>query len=193
MIDKTDWSNRQEWFQETSKQRPGILTVGDYTVGIPGVYVYDVTANITIGKFCSIGDEVRLLTGGEHYTDRVSTYGKNLTDTKKMGAQYTKGDINIGNDVWLALGCFVMSGVTIGNGAIIGAKAVVTKDVPPYAIVGGNPAKIIRYRFNDVVIKALLNMQWWNWSEDKLLENWHLIQDDPWKLIARELRQELEK
>ena len=185
MIDKTDWANKQEWFIQTQKERPGILEIGDYTVGIPGVYVYDITANIKIGKFCSIGDEVRLLTGGEHYTDRISTYGKNLINTKIMGAQYTKGDITIGNDVWLALGCFIMSGVTIGDGAVIGAKAVVTKDVPPYAIVGGNPAKVIRYRFCEEEIEELLKIKWWNWSDNKLEENWSLIQDKPEKLLAK--------
>jgi Acetyltransferase (isoleucine patch superfamily) len=81
-----------------------------------------------------------------------------------------KGDIVIGNDVWIGFEAVIMSGVHIGDGAIVGTRALVTKDVPPYAIVGGMPAKIIRKRFEDSVIKDLLKIQWWNWSTQNISE-----------------------
>ena len=87
-----------------------------------------------------------------------------------------KGDIVVGNDVWIGYEAVVLSGVTIGDGAIIGTRAVVTKDVPPYTIVGGIPAKPIRKRFSDEVISRLLELQWWNWSENRIKENIDVIQ-----------------
>jgi len=87
-----------------------------------------------------------------------------------------KGDIVIGNDVWIGYEAVILSGVTIGDGAIIGTRAVVTKDVPPYMIVGGVPAKPIRKRFSDNLISELLKLQWWNWSENKIKKNIAAIQ-----------------
>lgn len=87
-----------------------------------------------------------------------------------------KGDIVVGNDVWIGYEAVIMSGVTIGDGAIVGTRAVVTKDVPPYTIVGGVPAKPIRKRFTDEIISELLKFQWWNWTENKTKKNIALIQ-----------------
>ena len=86
-----------------------------------------------------------------------------------------KGNIEIGNDVWLGYRATIMAGVKIGHGAIVGSHAVVTKDVPPYAIVGGNPAKIIRQRFSDSQIAALLDLEWWHWPLDKITRNVELL------------------
>ena len=96
---------------------------------------------------------------------------KEITNT-----QDNKGDIVIGNDVWIGFESVILSGVTIGDGAIIGTRAVVTKDVPPYTIVGGVPAKPIRKRFSDDVISELLKLQWWNWSENRIKKNIAAIQ-----------------
>lgn len=89
---------------------------------------------------------------------------------------YKKGEIVIGNDCWIGREATIMSGVIIGNGAVVAAGSVVTKDVPPYAIVGGNPARIIKYRFDESVIRALLKIQWWNWTSDMLIERKELMQ-----------------
>ena len=85
-----------------------------------------------------------------------------------MGHPSCKGDIIVGNDVWIGAKATIMSGVKIGDGAIVGATATVTKDVPPYAIVAGNPAKIIKYRFNEKQIESLLKIAWWDWTEDRI-------------------------
>ena len=98
-------------------------------------------------------------------------------DVKEITSAWdNKGDIVIGNDVWIGYEAVILSGVTIGDGAIIGTRAVVTKDVPPYTIVGGVPAKKIRKRFSDNVISELLKLQWWNWSENKIKKNIAAIQ-----------------
>ena len=98
-------------------------------------------------------------------------------DVKEITSAWdNKGDIVIGNDVWIGFEAVILSGVTIGDGAIIGTRAVVTKDVPPYTIVGGVPAKPIRKRFSDSVISELLKVQWWNWSENRIKKNIAAIQ-----------------
>ncbi|MBA3921161.1 MAG: CatB-related O-acetyltransferase [Nostocaceae cyanobacterium] len=127
-----------------------------------------------IGSFCSFGPE--LICGyGEHPTDFVSTNPVFFSTFKQCGTSFAdknyfeeRKKIFIGHDVWIGARVFIRDGVKIGNGAIIGAGAVVVKDIPDYAIVGGVPAKIIRFRFSDEIIRELLNINWWNWSEDKL-------------------------
>jgi chloramphenicol O-acetyltransferase type B len=126
------------------------------------------------GSFCSVGPH--LISGyGEHPTDFVSTSPVFYSSLKQCGVSFSDKDyfeeikeIIIGNDVWIGARVFIRDGVKIGHGAIIAAGAVVVKDVPDYAIVGGVPAKIIRFRFPEEVIQQLLNIQWWNWSEEKL-------------------------
>jgi hypothetical protein len=89
----------------------------------------------------------------------------------EMGHPTCKGDIKIGNDVWIGATSTIMSGVTIGDGAVIGAGSTITKDVPPFAIVAGNPGKIVKYRFTEEQIEKLLQIAWWDWGEDKIKEN----------------------
>jgi acetyltransferase-like isoleucine patch superfamily enzyme len=91
----------------------------------------------------------------------------------------TKGVTRIGNDVWMGQGAIILSGVTVGDGAIIGAGAVVSRDVPPYAIVAGNPAQVVRHRFAPSTIEFLLNLQWWDWPLEKILLNLDLLYQDP--------------
>jgi acetyltransferase-like isoleucine patch superfamily enzyme len=114
-----------------------------------------------------------LFAGGNHRTDWVTTYpfghiSKDVFDWRGDGHPATKGDIVIGNDVWLGSGCTIMSGVTIGDGAVVAANATVVKDVPPYAIVGGNPAKVIKHRFTEEQISALLLNPWWEKSDQEI-------------------------
>jgi len=129
-----------------------------------------------IGKYCSIGlGAVFIMAGNQgHRMDWVSTfpfyYQANIF--KDAQNSYEKaGNTDIGNDVWIGSEAMIMSGVTIGSGSVISARAVVSKNVPPYAIVAGNPAKIIKYRFSKEKIESLLKLKWWDWSEGKIKAN----------------------
>lgn len=149
------------------------------------LYHYPINKDkLVIGKFCSIACGSRFLfTSGNHSLSSLSTYTfpvffeewgldkANITD-----AWDNKGDIIIGNDVWIGYEAVIMSGVTIGDGAIIGTRAVVTKDVPPYTIVGGVPAKPIRKRFSEETISRLLELKWWDWSRERIASHIDSIQ-----------------
>ncbi|NDO46538.1 CatB-related O-acetyltransferase [Clostridium sp. MD294] len=139
---------------------------------------------LIIGKFCSIACGARFLfNSANHSLYSLSSYpfpifyeqwrldSKNVVD-----AWDNKGDIVIGNDVWIGYEAVILAGVTIGDGAIIGTRAVVTKDVPPYTIVAGVPAKIIRKRYSDEIISELLHIKWWNWEKQKIAQNIKAIQ-----------------
>lgn len=173
------------------------IEVGDYTIYNDFVndpvdfqqnnvlYHYPINQDrLVIGKFCSIACGAKFLfTSANHTMRSLSTYTfpiffeewgldvKNITD-----AWDNKGDIVIGNDVWIGYEAVILSGVTIGDGAIIGARAVVTKDVPPYTIVGGVPAKPIRKRFDEETVAQLLALRWWDWDRDKIARNIPAIQ-----------------
>lgn len=124
-----------------------------------------------MGAYCSVARGAKVLLGGEHRTDWVTTFPFNvLWDSAQhiTGHPSTKGDVVIGNDVWIGTEALITSGVTIGDGAVVGARAVVTKDVPPYAIVAGNPARVIRFRFPEQVINRLVAMKWWEWDEQRI-------------------------
>ena len=146
---------------------------GTYCIGEPQVVVYDwgEGAVLHIGAFCSIAVGVKIYLGGEHRIDWVTSYpfsvlwqaGKHI-----KGHPKTKGDIYIGNDVWIGVDAIIMSGVTIGDGAVIGARAVVTGDVPPYSVAVGNPARVVKKRFNDETIGRLLKVNWWNWNDAQI-------------------------
>lgn len=160
----------------------GAIEKGRGTYGTPRVSQWGENARLKIGNFCSIAENVHILLGGEHRSDWVTTYPFNVLWPKVAGHikghPRTKGDVIIGNDVWIATGAFILSGVTIGDGAVIAAHAVVTKDVPPYAIVGGNPAKIIRYRFDETTIQKLLEISWWDWPDEKIKGSIDLLLSD---------------
>lgn len=150
------------------------LEVGDHSYGNPSVMWWGEDAKLKIGKFCSIADNVSLFLGGNHRADWVTTYpfsGLAPLWPEAAGIKghpATNGDVVVGNDVWLASGCTILSGITVGDGAVIGARAVVTKDVPPYAIVAGNPAEIVRFRFDPQTIERLLRIRWWDWPESRI-------------------------
>lgn len=149
--------------------------VGAYTYGAPRV-VYP-QAKLKIGKYCSISWNVTVYLGGNHRVDRIALYPFNASDSRWPEAEgldhplTTSGDVVIGNDVWIGSDVHIMSGVTIGDGAVVGAGSVVTGDVPPYAIFGGNPAKLIKMRFNEAQVETLLRVAWWDWPEEKVRKN----------------------
>lgn len=151
----------------------GTLTVGFGTYGRPIIINSVPTDSVSIGKFCSISAGVKIFGGGEHDTNRVSTYPFRtiLTDPEVNCDVQTKGPTIIGNEVWIGTDALVLSGVTIGDGAVIGARALVCSEVAPYTVVGGNPAKIIRRRFSDLQITELLKIRWWDWDARKIEEN----------------------
>ena len=151
----------------------GIVSVGDYTYGTPLIEAFDETDRLTIGKFCSFAPNVTILLGGEHRSDWISTYPfPALWEDKPIeGHRKSKGAVVIGNDVWIGQNALILSGVTIGDGAVIGAGCVVSKDVEPYAIVVGNPQRVIRKRFNDEEIAKLLELKWWDWPIERIKEN----------------------
>ena len=151
------------------------LIMGRHSHGEPLIPTYPGdTAWVRVGAFVSIALDVVLLDGGNHRTDWVSTFPFrarfNLPGAYSDGHPWTKGDVVIGNDVWIGRGVRVLSGVTVGDGATIGGYSVVTKDVRPYAIVAGNPARELRRRFSDGQIEALLTIAWWDWPLEKILD-----------------------
>lgn len=175
---------------------PNII-VGDYTMYNDFVkepkdfeknnvlYQYPINQdNLIIGKFCSIACGAKFIFNSANHTlSSLSTYpfpiffeewGLDIKDITK--AWDNKGNIVVGNDVWIGYEAVILAGVTIGDGAIIGARAVVTKDVPPYTIVGGVPAKPIRKRFNEETIDTLLKLKWWDWSKERIAKNIAAIQ-----------------
>jgi chloramphenicol O-acetyltransferase type B len=128
---------------------------------------------LRIGKFCDIAQNVTFMLGGGHQASWLSTYPfyTFIPGTEASNPTLTfKHDIAIGNDVWIGAGVTIMPGVTIADGAVIGANALVTKDVGPYEIWGGVPAKFIRKRFPDDTIEKLLEMKWWDWPDEKIVE-----------------------
>jgi len=133
---------------------------------------------IQVGKFCSLGPDIKAYTSG-HNTKYLSTYPFMRHREEFPNHEnniVTKGDIVIGNDVWIGAMCVLLHGVKIGDGAIVGAGSVVSKDVPPYTIVAGNPCKIIRKRYTDEQIDALLKIKWWTWEHSKINDALPLIQ-----------------
>ena len=156
------------------------------------LYQYPINGDsLRIGKFCSIACGATFLFASANHTQAsVSTYPFpiffeewDLDIGDVTSAWDHKGDIVIGNDVWIGYEAVVMAGVTIGDGAIIGARAVVTKDVPPYTIVGGVPARKIRRRFSDDVIARLLELKWWDWPAERIQRNIKNIQSGRLNLL----------
>jgi len=169
------------------------LVVGDYTYYDdprgPAAFEENVLYHyafvgdrLVIGRFCAIATGVKfIMNGANHKLDGVSTFpfpimgGGWEEALPLLMNQPHRGDTIVGNDVWLGYDALVLPGVKIGDGAIVATRAVVTKDVPPYAVVAGNPARAVRMRFADDVIARLLRLAWWNWSAEKITRNVRLI------------------
>jgi acetyltransferase-like isoleucine patch superfamily enzyme len=159
-------------------------TIGNFTYGSPQVKHWGENAKLTVGKFCSIANDVVIFLGGNHRIDWVTTYPFNVINEHFENARTikghpsTKGDVIIGNDVWIGYGAVIFSGVKIGDGAVIAAKSIVTKDVYPYSVVAGNPARLIKKRFDDKIITQLEQIAWWNWSIEKINQQVKLLCTD---------------
>ena len=156
-----------------------LVRMGDHSYGFPVVDAWTPSDQYRIGKFCSIAPDVRIVTGGGHRVDWVSTFPFRvrfgLPGAWEDGHPQSRGPVVIENDVWIGQGARILSGVRVGNGAVVGAYAVVTKDVPDYAVVAGNPAQLIRHRFEPEVIRALLEIAWWDWPVGKVLRHVELL------------------
>lgn len=129
-------------------------------------------ASFTMGNYCSAAVGATVLLGGGHRTDWVTTYPFSVLEpslSEISGHPRSRGSVKIGHDVWLGTDSMVLSGVTIGSGAVVAARAVVTRDVPAYAIVAGVPAKITSHRFDEQTIARLLTLQWWNWPHTRIV------------------------
>ncbi|SCY72588.1 Hexapeptide repeat of succinyl-transferase [Butyrivibrio sp. INlla14] len=150
---------------------PDLVSVGNGTYGLLNIINYSNTYKLIIGNYCSIAPNVCFVVCGEHRTDSISTYPFNV---KILGEEYeavSKGNIQVDDDVWFGVNVTVLSGIHIGQGAVIAAGSVVTKDVPPYAIVGGNPARVIKYRFPDSLINELMSIDYSQLSRESIETN----------------------
>jgi acetyltransferase-like isoleucine patch superfamily enzyme len=145
------------------------IAAGKFSYGKPLIMGWDGTpeTQVTIGKFCSIADGVRMLLRVNHPIHSPSTYPLTKILEVHHDGQYewSRGPIMIGHDVWIGQDAVIIGGVTINHGAVVANHAIVTKDVPPYGIVAGNPARLVKLRFDEPTIKKLLQIQWWNWSD----------------------------
>jgi acetyltransferase-like isoleucine patch superfamily enzyme len=161
------------------------IVVGDYTYTAdakPNLISYSPMDVIVIGKFCSLANEVTIFGGGEHRFDWVSSYpiriAFGIERAGKDGHPTSKGPTVIGNDVYLGYRAIVLSGVRIGDGAVVAAGSVVTQNVPAYAIVGGNPARVIKMRMSDECVQYMLAIKWWDWPLEKIKKSVSFICSD---------------
>lgn len=157
--------------QEKFRKKYPAYELGFGTYGLPLVHDANEGTTLRIGSYCSIASGVQIFLGNHHRTDWVSSYpfpaffeeARHISD---FGV--SRGDVTIGSDVWLCANCTILSGVAIGHGSVVGTGAVVTKDVEPYSIVAGNPAKHVRWRFDEETRLALLDTAWWGWSRTEV-------------------------
>lgn len=157
--------------QEKFRERYPHFNIGIGSYGLPVVHDWQEGSTLCVGAYTSIADEVHIFLGGHHRTDWISAYPfpafiEEAEYIENFGG--TRGDVVIGNDVWLASGCTILSGVTVGDGAVVAARTVVSRDVAPYAIIAGNPARIVGWRFDEATRQALQEIKWWFWPEAEI-------------------------
>jgi acetyltransferase-like isoleucine patch superfamily enzyme/SAM-dependent methyltransferase len=171
------------WLSETINDERIIAGAYTYSDGPINFVVSNPKDRISIGKFCAIAKNVSIFGGEKHHLNRVTTYPLRFLllqpETLINEEATTKGHTQIGNDVWIGQGATILSGVSIGDGAVIEAETVVTQNVPAYTVVVGNPGKVIQHRFKEETIQHLLNLQWWDWPIEKILANIDFLYGDP--------------
>jgi len=152
----------------------GEIRIGEGTYGDPRISTWRNTDKVVIGRYCSIGRSVRILAGGEHPIGSVSTYPLRtmLVHRRRRNVDVaSKGPVVIGSDVWIGDEAMILSGVSIGNGAVVAARSLVTSDVPPFTVVGGQPARVLKQRFSPEQVARLQEVAWWEWPRDRILDN----------------------
>ena len=199
--------NDGKLFHDIWGRNENVFTVGrgSYTGSFDISFFDGKAQNVLLGRFCSMAGSVFFSMGGNHPLKSVSSYPFDLPNPIKQvfgevrpniqpipDIRHNLRQIIIGNDVWIGRLVTIMGGVKIGNGAVIGANAVVAKDIPPYAIAVGNPARVVKYRFDEETIKKLLAVKWWNWSLEKIADNFPLM-NDPKKFLEVHYSPELEE
>lgn len=157
--------------QSRFRERYPLYQIGLGSYGMPVVHDWDEGSTLQIGSYCSIASNVQIFLGGLHRTDWVSSYPfpVYLPEAAHIeGFGGTRGNVVIGSDVWLCSNCTILSGVSVGHGAVVASSAVVTRDVAPYSVVAGNPARHVRWRFEEETRTALLESAWWEWPEEEI-------------------------
>jgi acetyltransferase-like isoleucine patch superfamily enzyme len=175
-----EWLGLSQTLLTNKQSQYSRYAIGDWTYGRPNILDWHDGTQLKIGKFCSIARDVKIVVGGEHHLDWVTTYPfpklwPGCAPGESPVVTRSKGDVIIGNAVWIGTSALILSGVTIHDGAVIGAGSVVTKDVPAYGIVAGNPARLLRHRFEPTVVEQLQNIAWWNWPQEKIRQAWPLL------------------
>ena len=173
---KTGLKKPKKSFQEKYPQ----FQIGRGTHYTPRIY-FAKFANLKVGAFSTFDPTVQIFLGGDHRYDWVTSNAIwNYLPGKACpeGHPKTKGDVTIGNDAYIATEAVIMSGVTIGDGAVIGARALVSRDIPPYAVAVGNPARVVKKRFDEETISRLLKIRWWDWDDDRIRKAFPLMMSD---------------
>lgn len=166
------------------------MELGDHSYGGAIIRRWTTTDTVKVGKFCSFASNIRIVLDGNHHTDRFSTFPfrERLNWTECSPGNWGKSTPVIGNDVWMADDVVIYSGCNIGDGAVIAGQSVVTKNVPPYAIVAGNPGRIVKYRFDSETIRELLEYKWWDLPLDTIRSKLIPHADDI-QAVLKELRE----
>ena len=170
---------RKKWRQKNSHNTTiaanqfeiDVVDVGKETYGAIRVLNYGRGQRLKIGHYCSIAQEVMFILDADHNVNTISTFPYKVKMFGEVNEGVSKGDITVGDDVWIGFRSTILSGVTIGQGAVVAAGSVVTKDVPPYAIVGGVPAKVLKYRFKEDIIKELEKVDYESLSKSEIEDN----------------------
>ena len=159
------------------------IDFGDYTYGCPNVRPGNGIAKLIVGKFTMFGPDVSIHLTSDHHPEWITAYDlgvlvENRANKYNKNDLVNKGNVVIGNDVWIGEKTIILPGVNIGDGAIIGAGCVVSKDVKPYTIVGGNPCRVLKNRFTKEEVSKLLIMEWWNWNDCEILNAINILQSN---------------